>query len=117
MDEVTDAVLDQFIAADRLWGEICGDRWFVVREEGRVVNFCRLFTDGGIGQVEDVATLPPSRNRGYARATILAAIEASRAEGHDFVFLGALTDDWPRKLYARLGFEEIGTETVLYRKP
>ncbi len=117
IDPVTDEVLDQFIAADRLWGEIAGDRWFVVREDSRIVNFCRLFTDGGIAQVEDVATLPAARNRGYARATILAAIDAARAEDPDLIYLGALTDDWPRKLYARLGFEEVGPEVVLYMKP
>jgi len=116
-DPVTDAILDQHLIADRTWGEVSGDRWFAVREDGRVVSFCRLFSDDGVGQVEEVATLSHARNRGLARSVVLAAVEASKAEGHELTFLGALADDWPRKLYARLGFEEIGSETVLYLRP
>jgi predicted GNAT family acetyltransferase len=67
--------------------------------------------------VEEVGTLPSHRNRGYARAVVLAAVAASVAAGHDLTFIGAYADDWPRRLYARLGFEEIGEEVVLYRKP
>lgn len=115
--EVTDGILDQYLLADRTWGEVSGDRWFVVREAGRVVSFCRLFSEAGAGQVEEVATLPEARNRGLARAVVLAAVEASRTRGDELTFLGALADDWPRRLYARLGFEEIGAEVVLHRKP
>jgi hypothetical protein len=32
----------------------------------------------------------------------------ARDEGHDLVFLVADVEDWPRHLYARLGFDEIG---------
>ena len=115
--KVTPAIIDQFLGFDRIYGEIAGDRWFVAREDRRVVSFCRLFSGEGTGQVEDVATLPAARNRGLARSVVLAAVEASRAAGHDLTFLGALTDDWPRKLYKRLGFDEVGPEIVLYRKP
>jgi ribosomal protein S18 acetylase RimI-like enzyme len=114
---VSEEVLDQYLAFDRTVGEISGDRWFVVRETGRVAAFCRLLSDEGVGQVEDVATMPHARNRGYARAVVLAAVAASRAAGHELTFLGALADDWPRGLYARLGFDEVGDEAVLYRKP
>ena len=96
---------DQFLLRDRLFGEAAGDRWFVVRSADEVVSFCRLLADDDTAQVEDVGTLPKARGRGFARAVTLAAVRAARSEGYRLVWLGANADDWPRKLYARLGFE------------
>ena len=48
------------------------------------------------------------RNRGLARATVSCALAASRAAGNDLTFLMALRDDWPKELYRKLGFDEIG---------
>ncbi len=59
-------------------------------------------------QVEDVGTLPEHRGRGYASAVVLAAIAAAREHGADFVFLVADKEDWPKELYRRLGFDELG---------
>ena len=53
-------------------------------------------------------TLERFRNRGLARATVMRALAASRAAGHDLTFLIADRDDWPKELYAKLGFDEIG---------
>ena len=36
------------------------------------------------------------------------ALDASREAGHDLTFLLAVRDDWPKELYAKLGFDEIG---------
>ena len=58
--------------------------------------------------MEAVATLPAHRGRGYASAVVLRAVEEALAAGHDLVFLTADDDDWPKELYARLGFEQIG---------
>jgi len=60
------------------------------------------------GEVEDVGTLPEHRGRGYATAVVLAAIAAARADGAEFVFLVADLDDWPKELYRKLGFDELG---------
>lgn len=115
--EVTPEIVDQYLRADRAWNEMAGDRWFAAREEGRVVSFCRLLQGAGTGQVEEVGTLPGYRNRGYGRAVVLGAVEASVAAGHELTFIGAYSEDWPRRLYSRLGFDEIGEEVVLYRRP
>ncbi len=71
----------------------------------------------GIGQVEDVGTLPAARERGLGRAVTLAAAEASAAEGNELTYLGALADDWPRLMYAKLGFEEVGESFIFRRHP
>jgi hypothetical protein len=36
------------------------------------------------------------------------ALEEARDGGHDLIFLIADRDDWPRKLYEKLGFDEVG---------
>jgi ribosomal protein S18 acetylase RimI-like enzyme len=108
---------DQFLLRDRLFNDAGGERWFVVRENGEVVSFCRLLVDDDNAQIEDVGTLPRARGRGFARAVTLAAVKAARRDGHRLVWLGASADDWPRKLYERLGFEVVGGDFSLYRSP
>ncbi len=71
-------------------------------------SYADLYSDAATAQIESVNTLEPFRNRGYASAVVLHGARTARAEGHDLVFLVADVDDWPRHLYARLGFEEIG---------
>ena len=40
---------------------------------------------------------------------MLAAAEASREEGNELTFIIAAADDWPHKLYEKLGFAPVGT--------
>ena len=83
-------------------------RLFAHERDGAVVSVCELYSDGRSGQIEDVATRSAYRGRGLARAVVLRALEASRRSGHELTFLVADEDDWPRRLYERLGFETIG---------
>ena len=73
------------------------------RTPGQIVELAR-HSDGVIAQVEDVATLRDFRRRGLARATVTAAVDAALAMGHEAIFIVADDDDWPKDLYARLGF-------------
>lgn len=114
---VSEAMVEQYLAYERVVGEVAGDRWFAVRDEGRIVSLCRLLAGEGAGQVEDVGTVPDARGRGLARAVVLAAVEASRAAGDEITFLIALADDWPQKLYRRLGFDPVGGDVGLFRAP
>ena len=113
----TREVAEQLHERDRKVGEACRDRWFAARHEGEIAAACRLMQFGGIGKVEDVSTLEPARNRGLARAVVLEASKQSVADGDDFTFIVALSDDWPRQLYARLGFDPVGEAVSLQRKP
>ena len=71
---------------------------------------CASSTSAGRSRkIEDVNTLEEFRNRGLARAVVQrAADEARRPARADLVFLHALDDDWPKELYAKLGFDPIG---------
>jgi ribosomal protein S18 acetylase RimI-like enzyme len=101
-------VVEQLFRAKAKIGERVTARFFGVEVDGEVVSYTDLYQDGPDAQIEDVGTLPEHRNRGYARAVVLAAIEAARADGAEFVCLVADAEDWPKHLYAKLGFDELG---------
>jgi len=84
-------------------------RHFGARADGRIVSYCDLYSDGVVAQIEEVSTLEAYRNRGLARAVVEAATATALAEDHQMVFLVADEDDWPKSLYARLGFDAVGT--------
>ena len=83
-------------------------RFFAAFADGGVASYCDLYSFDGVGQVEAVLTLPEHRGKGLASAVVLAALEASRQAGNDLTFLVADADDWPKELYAKLGFETVG---------
>jgi len=94
-----------------------GARFFVGRVDGRAASVCEAYVLGDVGQVEDVNTLEAFRGRGLASGTVLAASAWARANGADVVFLVADEDDWPKALYARLGFEQVGRFWSFTRTP
>jgi ribosomal protein S18 acetylase RimI-like enzyme len=78
---------------------------------------CRLYSDGDVAQIDEVGTLESGRNRGLARAAVLAAADAAEAAGNDLVFLLTDASDWPQRLYRRLGFDTIGSVYELLKLP
>lgn len=107
---------DQLLEMGRRTSGAGGDRWFVAPPE-QPASACCLLSGETIGQVEDVGTLSSARGQGLAQAVIKAAIAASRKAGHEHTFIVADADDWPRLLYAKLGFEPCGVIHVLRRAP
>jgi ribosomal protein S18 acetylase RimI-like enzyme len=83
-------------------------RFFAVKVDGEVVSYTDLYQNGPEAQVEDVGTLHEHRGQGHATAVVLGAIAAARERGAEFVFLVADHEDWPKELYGRLGFDELG---------
>ncbi len=83
-------------------------RHFAVRAGDRLAASCSLVRRGDVAEVDDVGTLRVYRGRGLARAAVIGAVGAARAEGRGLVFLGAYRDDWPQRWYRRLGFEPVG---------
>jgi ribosomal protein S18 acetylase RimI-like enzyme len=110
------ATVEEIIAADKLMWKAAGSRIFGVVEKGEVVSSAQLYSDGGTAQVEEVATLPSHRGRGHAKAVVTRAIEEALAADHEFVFLVADGDAWPKALYNRLGFEEVGSRFAFLRR-
>lgn len=114
--EATDleATTEQLLEMNRRFSAAAGDRWFVA-PSGIPASACCLLSGEGIGQVEDVGTLPAARGQGLAQGVVLAAANASREAGHRTTFLSADADDWPRLMYEKLGFQPCGAMQVLRR--
>jgi ribosomal protein S18 acetylase RimI-like enzyme len=94
-------------------------RHFAVRapDATEFAAYCHLFLGvaPGCAQIEEVATLEEWRGRGFARAVVLAAVDAARSTGADCTWLYADADDWPKELYRKLGFDEVGRSVTWTR--
>ena len=84
--------------------------------DGAIAGWCELRRRDGVAQIEDVEVLEAFRGRGLGRAIVQHALEEGVRTG-DLVYLEALADDWPRELYARLGFTAVGRRDVYTRLP
>ncbi|HEX4679749.1 MAG TPA: GNAT family N-acetyltransferase [Gaiellaceae bacterium] len=82
-------------------------RFFAAFADGAIAAYCEVRSYGAVAQIEDVNTLPRFRGRGLGRAVVQYAIDEARTS-NGIVFLEALAEDWPRELYARLGFDVVG---------
>ena len=109
------SVAEQLLELDNRLAAAVETRHLAALVDGRVVSYAGLYLDGDVAQIEDVATLPAHRGRGLARAVVLHAAEEARRSGAELVFLVADESDWPKELYARLGFEAVGVEHVFGR--
>jgi GNAT superfamily N-acetyltransferase len=94
-----------------------GARFFLGVVDGEPAAVCEAYVLDGVGQVEDVNTLEAARGRGLASGVVLAAAAWTRSRGADLVFLVAADDDWPKELYARLGFERLQASWEFTRTP
>jgi ribosomal protein S18 acetylase RimI-like enzyme len=113
----TDEVVRQLGDASGIVAEAARARHFAVVVDGVAVAAADLYSDGRIAQIEDVATMPDQRGRGYATAVVLRALEEARNAGHELTFLIADENDWPKELYARLGFDPIGRKFAFLKPP
>ncbi|HJR97003.1 MAG TPA: GNAT family N-acetyltransferase [Actinomycetota bacterium] len=94
-----------------------GARFFGQRVDGALAGSCELYVMGDTAQIEDVNTLEEFRGRGIARNVVLRAAREASEAGASFVFLFADVDDWPRHLYSRLGFDDVGQSRLFMRTP
>lgn len=94
-----------------------GARFFAASVDGEIASFCELYVHDGLAQIEDVNTLERFRGRGLARACVVGAAAEAAAAGADLVFLIADDQDWPKHLYATLGFDPVGYFSQFNRPP
>jgi GNAT superfamily N-acetyltransferase len=94
-----------------------GARYFLCERDGEPAASCELLGFDGVGQVESVYTAAAHRGHGLASVVVRTAIAAARERGDDFVMIMADADDWPQRLYGRLGFETVDRYLNFTRKP
>ena len=102
---------DEVIRQVLSWGvylhERQSDRWLAAFSDGSPAACARVLSDGTVGQVEDVATLPEHRNRGLATSVVLGGIDRLRAEGVELVLIVVEREAGPVMLYRQLGFDPL----------
>jgi ribosomal protein S18 acetylase RimI-like enzyme len=99
---------EQLLDSKVVLGRRAQTRFFGVEVSGEIVAWTDLYVAQAVAQIEDVATVQDYRERGYASALVLHAADEGRRAGADLVFLVADDEDWPKQLYRRLGFDEVG---------
>jgi ribosomal protein S18 acetylase RimI-like enzyme len=81
---------------------------FMAYADGKPVAYFNSWAGiDGVGQVEDLFTLPQFRHRGIASALIRHCVEDSRAKGAGSVIIVADPGDTPKRMYATLGFQPV----------
>ena len=102
--------------AKRLVAAAVPTRFFAAIVDGCVAGWCELRRADGVAQIEDVEVNEAHRGCGLGRALVQHALDEGLRAG-DLVYLEALADDWPRELYAKLGFTVAGRRDVYTRLP
>jgi ribosomal protein S18 acetylase RimI-like enzyme len=103
-----ETLVQQILDHRRDVGQAIATQLFAAEVDGKLVAHTELYSEDGVGQVENVYTLADYRGRGLARSLVLRGVEESHAAGNDLTFLVADADDWPQRLYEKLGFETVG---------
>jgi ribosomal protein S18 acetylase RimI-like enzyme len=107
----------QVIAHKRAVGELLDERCFAAYAGGEICAYAKLRHRDRVAQVEDVVVLPGHRGAGLGRVVTSAALAAGLALEPELLFIGADDDDWPKELYARLGFVAVGRAGGFLRPP
>jgi ribosomal protein S18 acetylase RimI-like enzyme len=94
-------------AVRRVFVDVTGVRFFAASVDGVLAGFGELYEHDGVAELDDVHTLERFRGRGIARAVVGHAAREARERGADLVFLIADDADWPKELYAKLGFDPL----------
>ena len=86
---------------------------FVARLDGEEVGmFSAMPGLDGMGLVEDLFVVPEARGRGISIALIGHCVADARSRGARQVVIGSDPGDWPKRLYARLGFRPLFVERL-----
>jgi RimJ/RimL family protein N-acetyltransferase/predicted GNAT family acetyltransferase len=91
-------------------------RFLAATVDGEIAGWCEVRLRDGVAQIEDVEVLAEYRGRGLGRTVVQHALRRA-SEQADIVFLEALAEDWPRELYAKLGFVVVDRRDVYSKLP
>ncbi len=91
-------------------------RQWLAYVEGEPRAYCASWEGlDGVGQVEDLFTHPDFRRRGLATALVHHCVADCREHGAGPVLLVADANDWPKDMYAAMGFRPVAVVRS-YRK-
>lgn len=92
--------------------------WLVAEEDGVLLGYIGSQTVMEEADMMNVAVAPSSRRRGLAERLVCALIDELRACGAKSLTLEVRVSNEPAlRLYAKLGFHEVGRRPNYYRNP
>jgi predicted GNAT family acetyltransferase len=92
-------------------------RYFLAFVEAAPVSYFNAWEGiDGIGQVEDLFTLPEYRNRGLATSLIHRCVADCRSRGAKQVIIVADPSDTPKRIYAAMGFHPIAVNAHYWKR-
>jgi len=92
-------------------------QYYLARVDGKPAAYFNSWSGiGGIGQVEDLFTLPEYRNRGLAAALIHRCVADCREKGARQVIIVADPSDTPKQIYARMGFRPVALNAHYFKR-
>lgn len=106
-----DDTVEQVLAYQRKVHERLADTWMAAFDDAVVAASCRRIVRDGLGQIEDVGTIPGRRRRGFASDLVRGGVHRLRADGLGACLIVADDGSHAAALYRRLGFEDIATIT------
>lgn len=90
----------------------------IAKDRDALLGYCVLLCTGGEADITNVCTAPVARGKGVATDILVALMEAGKARGVKEYFLEVRESNVPaRRLYTKLGFEEIGLRKNYYEEP
>lgn len=108
-----DAVRRELVEHQRTFGSAgAAESIVAARAGGRIVAWAKTWQRDGVAQVEDVVVQHDQRGAGLGRAVVTAATLKALEASPSLLFIVADADDWPKQLYARLGYEPVGLRRV-----
>jgi len=114
---ISEDALDQMQEYFRLEGRCWHERSFgVLNSDGHPVAVTKLRRLEGVAWVEDVYTVPEQRRRGFARMLVTHVTDLVRSSQAGLCFIVADDNDWPKHLYAAIGFHSVGTVHTFHRQ-
>ncbi len=98
----------QLYAIARERGAALGQTDFVGYFQGAPAGTISLWTRGGFGFIENVATMPEFRSRGVARTMLFLASKRALAARCEYTLLFTDLFDSPQAMYRTLGYFPVG---------
>jgi GNAT superfamily N-acetyltransferase len=110
------AVRRQLIAQHERWERAATvARRIGIFEDQHLVAWCRLYDSHGITEIDGVGVVADRRGSGLGRALLEEVL--ARVPGDRVLFLCADTEDWPKHLYGKLGFDAVGERLGATKAP
>jgi ribosomal protein S18 acetylase RimI-like enzyme len=109
--------VEQLVDRARREHAVYPERLVIGEHEGAPAAMATVRVSGGVAQVEDVYALPQARGAGLGRAVTQEAVRLAAESGAEVIFIVADDQDWPKQLYAKLGFRPAGHRAQLHRPP